>query len=498
MDLAILRTDYAYNNQLTPGGLMAFVQNGVYSNKAHNQDAYYWRDMELQNAGYTYDYFSPYLLTNENVTSADGLLNPDGAAYQAVILMEDELPYEAAEKLLQWAKDGLPVVFVNNASEIVANNDVTKDNTVAAGTTGSNDGNEEALEEIVKEMKTLSNVKTVEAESDAYEALQELGVYPRVQYKEANAKLLPVMRSAENVDYLYLYHYMYEDEENYEGDVSLDGNYEPYVLDTWSGDVDNVQNVSYESGRTVIHVDLAPGETMVLALKHSEGELDNVVEDTEKAEERPAEEIAENTEENVTEDTTMSEKTEENGEQNLPQDGAEKDLSLTDWALVVDSYEPGEKITRTEENEDTGVTTTEATYTTNHVEIDAGTLSELISWKDIDKIAEKVSGTGTYTTTFTLPEKWSDTGKIQFQADSFQGGTAAVWINDTKVPVNMDRRTADLTPYVQLGENTITVRVTSSLRNVMIVQGYEAGWVFGAPEPDDYGMTGETKLLYTE
>ena len=498
MDLAILRTDYAYNNQLTPGGLMAFVQNGVYSNKAHNQDAYYWRDMELQNAGYTYDYFSPYLLTNENVTSADGLLNPDGAAYQAVILMEDELPYEAAEKLLQWAKDGLPVVFVNNASEIVANNDVTKDNTVAAGTTGSNDGNEEALEEIVKEMKTLSNVKTVEAESDAYEALQELGVYPRVQYKEANAKLLPVMRSAENVDYLYLYHYMYEDEENYEGDVSLDGNYEPYVLDTWSGDVDNVQNVSYESGRTVIHVDLAPGETMVLALKHSEGELDNVVEDTEKAEERPAEEIAENTEENVTEDTTMSEKTEENGEQNLPQDGAEKDLSLTDWALVVDSYEPGEKITRTEENEDTGVTTTEATYTTNHVEIDAGTLSELISWKDIDKIGEKVSGTGTYTTTFTLPEKWSDTGKIQFQADSFQGGTAAVWINDTKVPVNMDRRTADLTPYVQLGENTITVRVTSSLRNVMIVQGYEAGWVFGAPEPDDYGMTGETKLLYTE
>ena len=194
----------------------------------------------------------------------------------------------------------------------------------------------------------------------------------------------------------------------------------------------------------------------------------------------------------------MSEETEENSEQKLPQDGVENVLNLTDWTLVVDSYEPGEKITRTEENEDTGVTTTEATYTTDHVEIDAGTLSELISWRDIDKIGEKVSGTGTYTTTFTLPEDWSDTGKIQFQADSFQGGTAAVWINDTKVPVNMDRRTADLTSYVQPGENTITVRVTSSLRNVMIVQGYEAGWVFGAPEPDDYGMTGETKLLYTE
>ena len=54
---------------------------------------------------------------------------------------------------------------------------------------------------------------------------------------------------------------------------------------------------------------------------------------------------------------------------------------------------------------------------------------------------KKVPGTGTYTTTFTLPENWSDTGKIQFQADRFQGGTAAVWIT-TPVPVNMDRRTA--------------------------------------------------------
>lgn len=76
----------------------------------------------------------------------------------------------------------------------------------------------------------------------------------------------------------------------------------------------------------------------------------------------------------------------------------------------------------------------------------------------------------------------TNSGKIEFQADSFQGGTAAIWINDTKVPVNMDRRTADLTAYIQPGENTITVRVTSSLRNIMITQGYD-GWIFGIPRP---------------
>lgn len=47
MDLAILRTDYAFNNRLTNGGMINFVAKGVYSNRAHTQDAWYWRDMEL-------------------------------------------------------------------------------------------------------------------------------------------------------------------------------------------------------------------------------------------------------------------------------------------------------------------------------------------------------------------------------------------------------------------------------------------------------------------
>ena len=321
------------------------------------------------------------------MTSENGLLNPDGAAYQAVILMEDELPYEAAQKLLQWAKDGLPVVFVNNASEIVANTDVTKDNTEAGSTTGSNDGNEEALEEIVKEMKELSNVKTVESESDAYEALQELGVSPRVEYKEANTKLLPVMRSAEEADYLYLYHYMYEDEENYEGEISLDGIYEPYVIDTWSGNVEKVQEVSYEDGRTVLHVDMAPGETMVFALKHGDdADVENSAEliESENASDHEAKDIADaksEVEDNTSENAAGTE--EEDGNEAVDElqgkDSIDNVLTLNNWNLTIDSYEPGEKVTRTEENEDTGVTTTEAAYTTNHVEIDVGNLTELIS-----------------------------------------------------------------------------------------------------------------------
>lgn len=373
-----------------------------------------------------------------------------------------------------------------------------------------------------------STANLISITPDEEAASQELGVSPRVEYKEANTKLLPVMRSAEDADYLYLYHYMYEDEENYEGEISLDGIYEPYVIDTWSGNVEKVQGVSYEDGRTVLHVDAAPGETMVFALKHGDDGENSVeqieAENSGEGTRNEAKDIADTkseVEKNVSKNAAGAKEKEGNEAVDELQEKSSINnvLTLSNWNLTIDSYEPGEKVTRTEENEDTGVTTTEAAYTTNHVEIDVGTLAELVSWKDIESVGETVSGIGTYTTTFELPDEWqiaenteasegdtesasseaakTNSGKIEFQADSFQGGTAAIWINDTKVPVNMDRRTADLTAYIQPGENTITVRVTSSLRNIMITQGYD-GWIFGTPDPDDYGMTGEMKLVYTK
>lgn len=462
MDLAILRTDYAFNNSLTPGGLMAFVQNGVYSNRAHNQDAYYWRDMELQNTGYTYDYFSPYLLTDERVCCSDGLINAEGAAYQALILMQDELPVDAAEKILAWAEDGLPVVFVNHAEELVANENVLKVNTQAASVTGSNAASDEELAEIVAKIKALNNVRTVESEADACEALQELGILPRVKYVEANTRLLPVLRSTDEADYLYLYHYMYEDTENYQGEISLEGTYVPYILNTWDGSVKAAENYACGDGRTNIKIDIAPGEVLTFVLRKNAEPSGSLIADSSRA------------------------------------DGYRQadEQPLRGWELTVDSFEEGEKLTRTETNEETGLTTTEVAYTTDHREIEAGMLENLVPWKELESVGDEISGIGRYTVIADIPDEWLAEGnRIEFFAESFGGGTAGIYVNGQKVSVNMDRCSADVTPFVTAGENTIQVDVTSSLRNVMVKKGYESGWIFGAPEPDAYGMTGETKLI---
>lgn len=492
MDLAILRTDYSYNNSVTPGGMMNFVKNGVYTNKSHTQDAYYWRDLTLQNAGYTYDYFSPYLLEDEEVSSRDGLLNADGAAYQALIVMEEELPYEAAVRMLEWAKDGLPILFVNNTEELVDNSNTPKVNGEAGSTTGSNDGNDEALAAVVAEMKSLDCVRTVDSEAEAYTALQELGVRPRTEYAESNTCILPVLRRTDEADYLYLYNYMYEETEDYDGDLSVEGEFAVYHYDTWSGSAEAVACTA-EDGRTSFHVTLAPGETAVYVLQRRTAQDDAPGAEADAAAE--AEEQSEDAGAADTDDAAVAVAA-AGADDAADNAAAAEEIALTGWSLTVDSYEPGEMVTRTELNEDTGVETTEVAYTTNHVMIDAGTLDELVPWKDIEAVGEEVSGTGTYRTTFELTQEQPDAhAKILFEAESFCGGTAALWINGEQVPVNMDSGRADITAYVSAGENTVEVRVTSSLRNVMRKVGYDSGWIMGAPDADEYGLTGEVKVV---
>ena len=457
MDLAILRTDYAFNNRLTNGGLASFVEKGVYSNKAHTQDAYYWRDLNLQNAGYTYDYFSPWLLLEDEVTCSDGLINAEGVAYQALVLMEDELPLETAEKILSWAENGLPVLIVNNTEEIVANDELLKTNTKAASATGSNNTSDAALEDVVSLLKALANVREIESEADALPALKELGVIPRVAFAEPNTVLLPVLRNEEKADYLYLYHFMYEDTEDFETTISVDGVFKPYLLDTWSGEVREILNYRIEGERTEIAINIAPGETQLYIL-----------------------------EKNVTLKDGFETKT----------DLLETSIPVIGWKLTVDSFEPGEKLVRTEENNETGVTTTEIAYNTEHRFIEAGEQEELLPWKDIEAVGEDVSGIGIYSTTIEIePEMLTEKTEVIFRAESFSGGTAAVFVNGEQAHVNMDRRTAELTPFLKAGENELEVRVTSSLRNRMREIGYAQGWNILHPDAADYGMTGETVLV---
>jgi hypothetical protein len=114
-DLAIWRTDYLYVNYGKPKGYDTFESNFMMHDKA-----YFWQDLALQHAGYTYDYFSPLLLEDGDVQNCGGgVFLPDGPAYQAIIVYQQQMEVQSAQKLLEIAKAGLPVLFVNHTREII-------------------------------------------------------------------------------------------------------------------------------------------------------------------------------------------------------------------------------------------------------------------------------------------------------------------------------------------------------------------------------------------
>ncbi|WP_286165441.1 glycosyl hydrolase [Clostridium facile] len=482
MDIGILRTDYYWNC------LQCFQGFDYSQNVLRRHEGIYWQDMTLQDAGYTYDYFSPVLLQDQDITCENGLVQADGVGYQALIVYQEELPYESAQVLYEWAKNGLSVVIIDGPTQEQMRNSIVKTNESAAITTGFNDGKDKELASVMEQLKTLDTVAVVETQAEAYDALVGLGVHPRAEYTESNNNLMSVMRKDDDATYLYLYNYMYTENENYKGQVSVDGIYQPYVLDTWSGEVTEVGDFAYENGRTILNVDLAPGDIMVFALDPNDQAAKTVVSST-------------NVDKVVIEDGSPMMYVPSTGEASIAYSNGTsyttsvtvpEDITLDTWNLTVQDWQPGEKVTRTEDR-GLGYTTTEVTYDTNKVDINVGE-TELIPWKDIPSVGEKVSGVGTYTTSFTLPENWNTKNNgLIFQVDSMNGGTAAVTVNGQKVAVNMDNCTADISKAVQPGENTIEVRVTSSLRNRMIDVGY-SGWMMGTPDIDNYGMEGTATL----
>lgn len=493
MDLGILRTDYNFD-------VMAGTGRELGANTAfHQGKGYYWMDQTLQQAGYTYDYFSPYLLQDEAITCESGLVQADGAAYQALLVYQEEMPLASAERLLQWARDGLPVVLVTGPTEELTRTDYLRRHEGAAITTGSLDGRDDELALVMAELKAQKSVACVDTEAEAYDALIGLSVHPRAEFAEPNQNLLTVMRKDGDTSYLYVYNYMFEQKESYAGKISVDGLLKPYLINTYDGTVKELAEYSCENGRTLLNIDLAPGEVAVFALDGSEQPEKTVV-----SKQNVDQVMVENGKtvlyvpQSGTASVTYSDGTTQSCEVTVPDA-----IELDGWNLTVESWTAGDKLVRTEDK-GRGYVTTEVTYDTQKTSLYAGE-TELLPWKEIDAVGDTVSGVGTYTAVFTLPESWDvKTNALLFQADSFNGGTAQILINGQEVPVNFDTCTADLSAAVVPGENLIEVRVTSSLRNVLMANGYASVgmWAYihrNELAPADYGMTGAVSLTaYTK
>lgn len=454
MDLGILRLDYNFNNMISfnrDNSEREFYESGG----MRANEGLYWKDMRLQNSGYTYDYFAPQILEETHLCYDEGTLDPDGPGYQALILYQEGFPLSTASKLLKWAKAGLPILFVNGVDETIRPLGIHRTHAKAACRTISLDNKDEELATVIAEIKALPNVKEVNDQNHTLEALQELGVYPRAAFTEENKCILTNLREDGAYRYLFVYNYMYSLKKNVPITIAIEGIGKPYRIDCWTGTVKEISCYEHKEKCTLISLLLKPGQAALIAL-----------------------------------DMSAPEETDKTSKANefLPDP-----IPLERWNLEVEDWNEGKKVTITE-NRGLGIVTNEVYYETTKERIHVGETT-LKSWKDIKPVGPELSGVGYYTTTVTLPETWTNVYRTILEMESTCGNSAAVYINGKKAdPVDFNLLGIDITDLLIAGNNTICIEVSSTLNNRLLARGYYAK--SGKTSfVQDYGLLGEVKLV---
>lgn len=515
MDIGILRLDYNFNNLIFSGA--AGSEEEIYKNKlARGNKGMYWEDMQLQNAGYTWDYFAPQILEEDFVDFADGVLLPEGPGYQALILYQGMLPVSTAEKLLKLARKGLPIIFVNGVHETLRPNSSGKTYKKAAETTPFNDGADEKLREIISEIKALPNVWEIDEQKDTYKTLKAAGILPRTAFAESNKNILTNLRDDNGELYVFTYNMMYGESEAFPFTLKVQGTGKPYRIDCWNGESEEIGCYRHENGTTVFDISLAPGEAaMFLVDTNAPEELHAVNTNVDKLIIKDGKFVASVSRSGEYEEE-LSDGTKKTFQTEVPEN-----ISLPVWNLEVEDWNEGEKKTITEDR-GLGIVTNEVYYETKKTIIPVGE-TPLVPWKDMEKVGPEVSGIGYYRVKVNIPEIWDDSQGAILKLESTNGHSAAVYVNGTKAKAfDFDALAVDISDLLHTGENEIKVEAASSLNNRLIARGYyskgnedskqlaanannamedqtdtpETGNLFNIQAVvRDYGITGDAKII---
>jgi len=445
---------------------------------------YIWEDVSLQDAGYTYDYFSPRYLDGAEYSAEEGVLAPSEVGYQAILLFQDVLPLDSAERLLEMARSGLKVVAVAGA----------------ATRSPFNDGAERALSEVMHELKRLPNVVEVASQRDVMGALASLDVAPRAAFAEPNAQLLTQLRRVGEDLYLYVYNYSdgtysgHAHGTNARTQVVLEGSFQPYSIDSWTGEVSRTAVYTHEGGRTHLPIDLDYGDIALYALDAvGEEPLHVVRSDASEVFARDAGFVVRETA-GGTYTTVLSDGSRHTSVLSVPEA-----VALGGWTLTVEDWrDSGVFVWRSETRN--GRTTAEGTYLTSK-NMSTYELETLDTWNDIEGIGRSVSGIGYYRTTFawdpeTADGAYLDLGRLV--------QTATVFVNGVQTdPLNLNRPVTDVSGLLIEGENRLDVRVTTSLTNRQLASGYRPEGQVGNHREHvwkyfEYGLPSATLVPFAE
>ncbi len=145
-DAAMYNAYFARLQQaLTQGGaktdVAVYMQNYLYP-PSQSIKTRHWGDMKLAEAGYTRDYLNPEMLNLPIAKVAGHRLAPDGPSYKALIIDSEQgpptdpiktsMPVAVAEKILSFARAGLPIIVVGDPPDRTPGNTPQDDGALKA------------------------------------------------------------------------------------------------------------------------------------------------------------------------------------------------------------------------------------------------------------------------------------------------------------------------------------------------------------------------------
>ena len=406
-------------------------------------------------------------LLRDDVAFVDGLVQPDGPGYQALIIFQSELDPDVAKHVLQWARQGLKVLVVNGTREVkfLLKGLHTRHERAAVRTPGL-DGRDEELAATMAELLALPTVAVIDDPAQTVAALRGLGIAGRAEFTEENRSVLTHLREDGDLLHVYLYNFLYETGEPVEVALALPGVGAVHRIDGWSGTLRPHAGVQRDGRRTVVTVTLAPGETALLTLDRS----------------APAAEPS-----SPASFETLAE--------------------LTSWAIVVESWDAGglEVVT---EDRGLGYQTREVRPTRAVTRLDVAE-GALRPWRDTPGVGPEVCGVGEYTATLHLDHPPHDGRRYLLDLGSTAGALGSVRVNDG-APKGFDTSSpvVDIAGDLRAGSNTVTVRVSSSLNNRLLARGYydrvvdivsrlsEGKVSMQSTSVHDHGLLGPVRLLH--
>ncbi|SNS45990.1 F5/8 type C domain-containing protein [Actinomadura meyerae] len=396
----------------------------------------------LASAGYTYEYLSPAHLRRKDATYSHGALFGDGSAYRAVLLNDQKtMPVDAAEKLLRLARQGLPVVIAGDVPSTVPG--------------AADPAREDArLKSVVSELLRQRGVVRVASEADAPKALRNLQVTPAATPQDGSGALLDVRRQDGSTNYYYLYN---QTNTATAQKVTLTGDGVPYRLDTWTGEITPITDYEAGHGTVTVPVRVAGNDATVIAVTPRR-------------------------------DATFPGRPGRPG--NRPEHGKDvpQPVRLGEWSLSVDSWGPGAS----------GLPGDTAHKALGPVTVKAGADGALPAWSAITPAnghpvdLKDVSGVGTYTAHVTLDDDWKGIDAAELDLGT-PVDTVRVNVNGHDLPAlnQADLRHVQVGRHLRPGNNTITVRVASTLLNAVRVA---PGTGASSRAPMDYGLFGPVTL----